>query len=71
MKLDNLTPTQLRNLANEAKAKAEAIEQSFETERHALDGCKLVAGFIYNLCATCGREENDMKECPHQGRIET
>lgn len=45
-----------------AQKQAERLK---EQERIDQEGCRPTAGFLYNHCATCGRDESEMKSCPH------
>lgn len=71
--LKGLSDDRLIQLTGEIKA--EQAHRIAEAERIAREGCKPLEGFVYLYCPTCGRDEMDVKNCPHKptatGPLET
>lgn len=64
--LVNFFPMSDDDLTRLASEVAEEQKQRAENyARYEREGCKLVIGFIYDYCGTCGRDSIDMKDCPH------
>jgi hypothetical protein len=59
-----LSDDELVRLVSDIKEEQEHRDQ--EEARFAREGCRWQSGFLINTCATCGRDEHDMDDCPYR-----